>query len=101
MGKQYQKEIEQILQGAESKTPLKQVGGTTRGNPSKELSKFIASKRLLKLFLFASLGLLLISFISSTFLPSLIVKILVVIATITFLFSYGGLLITINTKPNK
>jgi|TARA_B100001750_G_C15519514_1_gene610241 hypothetical protein len=101
MGKQYQKEIEQILQGAESKPTSKKAGGKASGNANKEVSRFIAHRRLFKLFLLAGLGLLLLSFIGSAFLPTLIVKILIVTATITFLLSYGGLLVTINTKPNR
>ena len=101
MGKQYQKEIEQILQGAESKTTSKKTGGKASSSANKEVSRFIAHRRLCKLLLLASLGLLLLSFIGSAFLPSLIVKSLTVIATMTFLLSYGGLLVTINTKPSR
>ena len=101
MGTQYQKEIEQILQGAESNTASRKAAGKTTGNPNKDLSRFIAHRRLFKLFLLSSLGLLLIALIGSTFLHSLIVKTLVVVASTIFLLSYGALLVTINTKPNR
>jgi len=101
MGKQYQKEIEQILQGAESKTASRKATGNTSGNANKDLSRFIAHRRLFKLFLLSSLALLLVTFIGTTFLHDLIVKTLIVVASVTFLLSYGALLITITTKPNQ
>jgi hypothetical protein len=101
MGKQYQKEIEQILQGTESTTTPKKAGGKTSGDSTSDLSGFIAKRRLVKIFLLASLSLLLIAFIGSTFLPSMVITILIVIASLTFLIGYGALLVTISTKPNQ
>ena len=105
MGKQYQKEIEQILQGAESKTTTRKASGKASGkttsNSAKELSDSMAHRKLFKLLLLCSLGLLLVAFIGNTFLPGLVITVLIAIASFIFLTSYIALLLTISTKPNE
>ena len=101
MRKQYQKEIEKILEGTDT-TATSQIEDTATGIESEEnLSNFMKIRRLLKLFLAVSLGLLILALVGKIFLPDIVVTVLIITATLLFLITYCALLVTFTTKTTE
>jgi len=99
--KQYQKEIEKILEGTDTTVASQIEGSATSIEPGGNSSDFIKKRKLLKPFLLVSLGLLLLTLVGKTFLPDMVVTILIITATLLFLVTYGTLLVTFTTKTTE
>ncbi len=101
MRKQYQKEIEKILEGTDT-TATSQIEDTATGIESEEnLSNFMKIRRLLKPFLAVSLGLLILALVGKIFLPDIVVTVLIITATLLFLITYCALFVTFTTKTTE
>ena len=101
MRKQYQKDIEKILEGTDTTVASPKEGNATSIESGGNSSNFIKKRKLLKPFLLVSLGLLLLALVGKTFLPDMVATILIITATLLFLVTYCTLLVTFTTKNTE